>query len=648
MRGLPPVLGGVWEFLLRRRKAIPYALISTYVVVLSYLSMLRYWAYADAWDFGGFVQALYTTTKGFPLFYTLNPFLYKGFPSSLSFSFLGTHFSPVLFLLVPLYALVQRPETLLFIQSFVIGVGGIPVYKLAKQFHGEAVGLAFLGAYLVYPGNIGLNLNNFHPEAFIPAFMLFALYYFINRRFVMGTLFSALAMVIEEGPILILAMVVFLGLYQKAWRNRRDLKLYSALAAGSLVYLFLAFQARTYFGLDPTGFTLALNSGNYQILGANYAWDVPLAVLRSPGAALSALTYDGLTKLSWLLILLAPVALLAVLFPEGLLVLGLPWLAAALLSNYPGYYSIYSIQQAFFIFCVFPCAIYGLRRLHFDPSDLRRTALLILVCALLVGAAFDFNPTVYGNSFIVSDHAKQIDRLASLIPSGASVLTTRNIFPHLANRMEIYTVPPPGMNEGYPRIDAQMLASISPAYILVDYKSFDGNVISESNLILSKAEAGNYSVLAYTDNVILFERGYTGAPVVDVLPSEYNATNLDHYPQVTVLNGSILHYVAGSNIPAAWFGPYVFLPQGNYTVEVTVKFDVPPPTNSSLLTLDVAANMANMVLTSEPIHLSEVTGSLQVFALNFTLTQPLYDVQFRGMYPAANVSLQGITLAGSP
>ena len=319
--------------------------------------MLRYWAYADAWDFGGFVQALYTTTKGFPPLLHAEPVPLQGLPQ-LALLLLPRHpLQPGALSAGPALRTCARPETLLFIQSFVIGVGGIPVYKLAKQFHGEAVGLAFLGAYLVYPGNIGLNLNNFHPEAFIPAFMLFALYYFINRRFVMGTLFSALAaMVIEEGPILILAMVVFLGLYQKAWRNRRDLKLYSALAAGSLVYLFLAFQARTYFGLDPTGFTLALNSGNYQILGANYAWDVPLAVLRSPGAALSALTYDGLTKLSWLLILLAPVALLAVLFPEGLLVLGLPWLAAALLSNYPGYYSIYSIQQAFFIFCVFPCA----------------------------------------------------------------------------------------------------------------------------------------------------------------------------------------------------------------------------------------------------------------------------------------------------
>jgi uncharacterized membrane protein len=624
-------------------------MIGTYVTILSYLSMLRYWAFADAWDLGGFVQAVYTATRGLPLVYTLNPFFYKGFPDSLAFSFLGTHFSPVLYLLVPLYAVVQRPETLLFVQSLVIGLGGIPVYKLAKRFHGEAVGLAFLGAYLVYPGNIGLNLDNFHPEAFIPAFMLFALYFFISRRFVLGTVFSALtAMVIEEGAVLILALVAFMVLYQKAWRKRKELAFYSALAGGSLIYLLLAFEARTFYGLDPTGFTLALNSGNYQILGASFAWDVPLAVLRSPGNVLPALAFDGLTKLSWLLVLLAPVALLPLLFPEGFLVLGLPWLAVAFLSNYRGYYSIYGIQQSFFIFCIFPCAVYGLRRLHFDSADLKRTAFLVLACSLIVGAAFDFNPANYGSSFAVSDHARQIDRMVSLVPQGASVLTTSNIYPHLANRLEIYTVPPSEMREGYQQIDAQILGSVSPAYILVDYKSPSGNVIEESNAILSKAQAENYSVLAYADNVILFQRGYTGEPVIDVIPGTFNATNLRYYPQVAVLNSTILRYSGGSHVPAVWFGPYVFLPQGNYTLDILLKFDVPPPSGVSLLTLDVTANQATTTLASRDIRASDVTGFWQVFSLSFTLAQPLYDVQFRGMYPSANVSLQGITLVGSP
>jgi hypothetical protein len=97
----------------------------------------------------------------------------------------------------------------------------------------------------------------------------------------------------------------------------------------------------------------------------------------------------------------------------------------ALLSNYRGYYSIYGIQQAFFIFCIFPCAIYGLRRLHFDSHDLRRTALLILFCSLVVGAAFDFNPSIYGSSFVVSEHAGQIDRLVSLMPAPARRTWTR-------------------------------------------------------------------------------------------------------------------------------------------------------------------------------------------------------------------------------
>jgi hypothetical protein len=117
---------------------------------------------------------------------------------------------------------------------------------------------------------------------------------------------------------------------------------------------------------------------------------------------------------------------------------------------------------------------------------------------------------------------------------------------------------------------------------------------------------------------------------------------------VAVINNTILYSPADSSAPAAWFGPYVFLPQGNYSIDVTVKIDVSSPTNSSLLTLDVTANMATTVLASKAIYTSDVTGSWQVFSLNFTLIQPLYDIQFRGMYPAASVSLQGVTLVKSP
>jgi len=44
-----------------------------------------------------------------------------------------THFEPILLLAVPLYALVQRVETIFFVQSLVLGVGAFGVYRVARS-----------------------------------------------------------------------------------------------------------------------------------------------------------------------------------------------------------------------------------------------------------------------------------------------------------------------------------------------------------------------------------------------------------------------------------------------------------------------------------------------------------------------------------
>jgi hypothetical protein len=95
--------------------------IMCYTFGLSYYSILKFNAFnAYAWDLGIFNQSLWTTlhTDKF-LFSTVELFIN---PSGV---FFGTHFSPILFLVLPIYSLFPSPETLLVFQSFILVLGAI-------------------------------------------------------------------------------------------------------------------------------------------------------------------------------------------------------------------------------------------------------------------------------------------------------------------------------------------------------------------------------------------------------------------------------------------------------------------------------------------------------------------------------------------
>ncbi|MFN3805235.1 MAG: DUF2079 domain-containing protein, partial [Pyrobaculum sp.] len=83
----------------------PLLYIAIYIIAFGGLSILRHKLfYSYAYDLGIFVQALYTTWRGYGL-------LYETPDSMFADSYLGIHFSPILLLLVPLFALFPHAET---------------------------------------------------------------------------------------------------------------------------------------------------------------------------------------------------------------------------------------------------------------------------------------------------------------------------------------------------------------------------------------------------------------------------------------------------------------------------------------------------------------------------------------------------------
>ena len=181
--------------------------IIAYGVVFSYATVLKHDVFQSyAWDLGTFNQALYTTLYNGKLFY-YTPELFLN-PTG---SYFAQHFSPMLFLVLPVYALSPSPTTLLIFKSFILALGALPLYLLAKELlKSNKAGFILAIVYLLYPGLQAANWFDFQPQIFLPLLFFSACYFMIKHRWKLYFLSVVLALMVEEDVVFV---VIVLALY---------------------------------------------------------------------------------------------------------------------------------------------------------------------------------------------------------------------------------------------------------------------------------------------------------------------------------------------------------------------------------------------------------------------------------------------------
>ena len=102
---------------------------------MSTITILKHNAFlTSGFDLGIFNQAFSTTLFDGKLFYET---------ADLSFnpggSFFGVHFSPILFLLLPFYAIYPSVENLLVMQTVILALGAFPIYWMSRDKLGKNV-----------------------------------------------------------------------------------------------------------------------------------------------------------------------------------------------------------------------------------------------------------------------------------------------------------------------------------------------------------------------------------------------------------------------------------------------------------------------------------------------------------------------------
>jgi hypothetical protein len=149
--------------------------------------------------------------------------------------------------------------------------------------------------------------------------------------------------------------------------------------------------------------------------------------------------------------------------------------------------------------------------------------------------------------------------------------------------------------------------------------------------------SGAYGLVAEAEGMTLLERSYHG-PVVYYYPwsISYSATQL-YNGQTEQLSGQDILSVTNLTGGAAWYGPYVSLPPGSYTVSFSLMTTNLSASNS--VGLSVATGAGSLDSPFEILKSYKLVGSnftqanrWSTFGFNVTIPGYLGLLQFAGYY----------------
>ncbi len=645
-------------------------LATMYFIILSVFTCLRHSEFMTrAYDLGIFMQAFWTTIHA-------NKFFYETPDLGISEegSFFGVHFSPIMFLLLALYYIFPHAYTLLIFQSLLLGFAAIPLYKLAKEItKNQEVALAFSAIYFIYPPIIAANLFDFHLESFFPIIFFTAFYYLEKEEFnkFYLTLILGLTILDFASAILVLSTLFYASLikYRKNVIKIKNIdpkiKRHVMKSVIFMIVTIIYFKA-TIKIIDIFGTTPFSKTENWPDLGSNIN-EILLGLL-NPYKVAKALSHDILAKISWIIAITLPLLFLPFFAPLELIP-ALPWIAAALLSRYPPYYQLgwqYGTLYAPFIFYA---AINGYKNIiqtksikilkkkvelpkilviyrKLNKRKIISLAVFLSIFSIIVGLTAKptlilFERAVYADRLpIPSQHAKYLREILSYIPEDASVLAQNNIFPHVAHRVHAYTWIPPNLTY---LVDYAIGDVNHPEfYMLIPNENF-----RYSDIFQALINSGKYKIYASADGIILLKRNHAGTPVFYIpIEKTYNYKNIKHYGgHLSKVENSTNKYTLTFKNPRnesiLWYGPYIGLPPGKYTLTFRIKIVGENNISESdpVLKLNIHAYVEDVTILNKTVKFLEAkNGEWIEITLTLSITSP--DIfEFRGISTGTPVTI---------
>lgn len=402
------------------------ALVVIYILIACFLSLSRHYHHLTFFDLGVYAQSLQSTLHGDILYSSLT-----------GMNYLGYHFSPILFLLVPIFWLAPYAETLLIVLSIALGASGYLVYKLARirgLKHRTALFVEVL--FLLSPLVWGVNLSEFHGVALAVPTLLIMLIGLIQRRWKIFAIGLVLSLMVQETTILVLIVFGLVMLIAQYMKSKKVDKMYLVILFSAIVtYGIAVVVARAVSGMDVPPM-LQFASIRYSYLGEPIG-GVYLGALRS---------FFSLSSMYLLLAYFLPLGFLPLFSPRwaapAIFILVGSMLATYSWQHYVCHYPAAAIPFLFMALITTLIWMEGKGRVQlflqraWKVLPVAMIAITVLVNVVPIGMPREVFTRI--NILRVSSHDKAINRVISQIPDGVTVTAQLHIFPHLCIRTDAY------------------------------------------------------------------------------------------------------------------------------------------------------------------------------------------------------------------
>jgi len=413
-------------------------------------------------------------------------------------SFIANHAQFGQYVLLPVYALWPRSETLIALQASLLGLAAIPLYFFARRRCTAGVSALVALAYLAYPVIHGASL---YEMTYLPPatfFVMATIWALDGGRWVLFALSFACAVSMREDVPVGLA-VCGVAFALSGHRTVGGL----VLAALSAIYFVLV------------RFVIMERAGAWVFPGMVYGELLPPGEKESFAAVIRTIATNPIFVLSKMLKEQKLVYLMHLLVPVAFLPLRRGWALAALIpgtlltllsTNYGPTIQLgfhYALHWTPFLFLATPLVLHALRTdSPFGDAKMKAAAWSLAAASLIVTFHFGafaksprfkvgFGDFDFGRTVSQVDMYQRMMKIISVIPKDASLSVSNTIGPHVSNRVEAYLSDNDGLQ------GAQYLA-----FAKYDYR-YGGN----RRFLRTALEGNDYGVVAYDADFVVLKAG---------------------------------------------------------------------------------------------------------------------------------------------
>jgi uncharacterized membrane protein len=342
----------------------------------------------------------------------------------------GDHFSPIVYLLVPLGWLMPGATALLLAQTVIFAAGAVAMAGFAARRFGDArLAAGFALLYLLNPTLHGINIRDIHPAAFAIPLLVAAAWAIDAGR----PAWAALAVIAalagrEDCGIAGVGLGLWLALARRRWLAG------ALVAVASVAMLWVDMNLlMPYFRGEPYPHLVT----RYAYLGETLP-EVLTSMLFRPWRWLPVVFTAE--KALYVLAMLAPLGFLPLAAPRAAAA-ALPGLAVNLLSTDPVLFHHRTQYQAFVLPFLLLAAVDGfanVRGAAWWPRRVPVRAVLVAaaIVAIVLGAR-TVNDLGVGKWVLAPDQ-RAVRSLLARVPALVPVSVNERLVPHLATRPECY------------------------------------------------------------------------------------------------------------------------------------------------------------------------------------------------------------------